>query len=134
VVRIIKKTKILENRKNHFKFSKILVTSSPNLLCLAMPPVSTVYAGFFLVSLALLFLIFCVKLPEMWRSWRLFFRQMSARKTRQERMLADLEKLMAEAERLEGIYCFETVEVHHAPSRSVVGVREEEPMTAATAA
>lgn len=96
-----------------------------------MPPVSTVYAGFFLVSLALLFLIFCVNLPEMWRSWRLFFRQMAARKTREERMLADLEKLMAEAERLEGIYCFEPVEMHHAPSRSVVGVREQRPLTAA---
>jgi hypothetical protein len=99
-----------------------------------MPPVSTVYAGFFVVSLALLFLIFCVKLPELWRGWRLFSRQMAARKTREERMLADLEKLMAEAERLEGIYCFERVESHHAPSRTGAGVPKEEPVTAANAA
>jgi hypothetical protein len=98
-----------------------------------MPPVSTVYAGFFVVSLALLFLIFCVRLPEMWRSWRLFFRQMAARKTREERMLADLEKLMAEAERLEGIYCFENTEAHHAPAREAVGAQEEM-MSPATAA
>jgi hypothetical protein len=82
-----------------------------------MPPVSTVYAGFFLISLALLFIIFCVKLPELWRAWRLFFRQMAARKTREERMLADLGRLMAEADRLEGIYCFERIESHHAPAR-----------------
>jgi hypothetical protein len=99
-----------------------------------MPPVSTVYAGFFLVSLALLFLIFCVKLPEMWRSWRLFFRQMSARKTREERMLADLEKLMAEAERLEGIYCFEETESHHAPARTTSLRNADEAMSTATAA
>lgn len=94
-----------------------------------MPPVSTVYAGFFLICLALLFLIFCVKLPELWRGWRLFFRQMAARRTREERMLADLGKLMAEAERLEGIYCFEASESHHAPARTPV--MEEETATAA---
>lgn len=93
-----------------------------------MPPVSTVYAGFFLICLALLFLIFCVKVPELWRGWRLFARQMAARKTREERMLADLGRLMAEAERLEGIYCFESVENHHAPVRTPA---KEEPATAA---
>jgi hypothetical protein len=99
-----------------------------------MPTVPTVYAGFFVVSLALLLLIFCVKFPEMWRGWRLFGRQMAARKTRQERMLADLEKLMAEAERLEGIYCFERVESHHAPARAGAGIPKEKPVMAATAA
>jgi hypothetical protein len=83
-----------------------------------MAPVSDLYVAFFLVSLFVLFLIFCVKAPELWRSCRLFSRQMVARRTREERMLADLEKLMAEARRLEGIYCFESIEtnppsVHH---------------------
>lgn len=82
-----------------------------------MPPVSTLYVGFFLVSLFVLFLVFCVKTPEMWRSVRRFLRQMKARRTRQERMLADLAKLEAEALRLEGIYCFERVEPHRSPRR-----------------
>lgn len=83
----------------------------------SLPPVSAAYAVFFLASLGVLFLILCVKTPEMWRSWRRFFRQMMARKTRKERMLADLEKLMAEARRLEGIYCFESVEPHRSPGQ-----------------
>lgn len=81
-----------------------------------MPPVSTLYVGFFLTSLLVLFLIFCVKTPELWRSARRFLRQMKARRTRQDRMLADLAKLEAEALRLEGIYCFESVEPHVSPS------------------
>lgn len=80
-----------------------------------MLPVAKVYLLFFAVSLSLLFLIFCVKLPEIWRSSSRFFRQMAARRTRHERMLADLEKLMSEARRLEGIYCFEAVEPHLTP-------------------
>jgi len=84
-----------------------------------MPPVSTVYVAFFLASLFVLFLIVCVKTPEMWRSWRRFLRQMVARRTREERMLADLAKLMAEARRLEGIYCFESFEPHSSPARSI---------------
>ena len=80
-----------------------------------MLPVANVYLLFFAVSLTLLFLIFCVRLPEFWRSASRFFRQMAARRTRHERMLADLEKLMAEARRLEGVYCFESVEPHRTP-------------------
>jgi hypothetical protein len=83
-----------------------------------MLPVSTVYALFFGAAVFVLFLIFCAKMPELWRSWRRFARQMVARRTREERMLADLEKLMAEARRLEGIYCFERFETHHAPVKS----------------
>jgi hypothetical protein len=83
-----------------------------------MLPVSTVYALFFGAAVFVLFLIFCAKMPELWRSWRRFARQMVARRTREERMLADLEKLMAEARRLEGIYCFERFEPHHAPSKA----------------
>lgn len=83
----------------------------------SLPPVSAAYAVFFLASLGVLFLIFCVKTPAMWRSWNRFFRQMMARRTRKERMLADLEKLMAEARRLEGIYCFESVEPHVSPAQ-----------------
>ncbi len=86
-------------------------------LTLLMPPVSTVYALFFLASLFVLFLVVCVKMPEFWRSWRRFLKQLIARRTREERMLADLEKLMAEARRLEGIYCFERIEAHPSPVR-----------------
>jgi hypothetical protein len=82
-----------------------------------MIPVSTVYAGFFLFSLFVLFLIACVKTPEMLRSWRRFYRQTVARRRRKDRMLADLERLMTEARRLEGIYSFEQVEPHTTPSR-----------------
>lgn len=82
-----------------------------------MAAVSTIYATFFLVCFFVLFLILCVKLPEMWRCFRRFCRHTAARRTRKERMLADLERLMAEARRLEGIYCFETVEPHPSPGR-----------------
>lgn len=74
-----------------------------------MPSFSTAFLGFTLVSTAFLLLIVAVKLPEMWRNCHRFIRQMAARRTREGRMLADLEKLMAEARRLEGIYCFESV-------------------------
>ncbi len=75
-----------------------------------MPSFSTAFLGFTLVSAAFLLLIVAVKIPEMWRSCHRFLRQMAARRTREARMLADLEKLMAEARRLEGIYCFERIE------------------------
>lgn len=91
-----------------------------------MLPVSTVYALFFGAAVFVLFLIFCAKTPELWRSWRRFAKQMVARRTREERMLADLEKLMAEARRLEGIYCFERIETHHAPAKGVVGRNSRE--------
>lgn len=75
--------------------------------CFTMPSFSTAFLGFTLVSAGFLLLIVAVKVPAMLRSGRRFFRQMAARRTREARMLADLEKLMAEARRLEGIYCFE---------------------------
>lgn len=81
-----------------------------------MPAVSSVYASFLFVSLLVLFLVFCVKTPELWRSGLRFWRQLVARRTRNERMLADLERLMAEARRLEGIYCFDGVEPHVSPA------------------
>ncbi len=104
-----------------------------------LPSVSAAYAVFFLASLGVLFLILCVKTPEMWRSWRRFFRQMVARRTRKARMLADAEKLMAEARRLEGVYCFERVEPHASPAhwfddreaRGAAPVSEGEPSDSA---
>lgn len=72
-----------------------------------MPSFSTAFLGFTLISAAFLLLIVAVKVPAMFRTCRRFFRQIAARRTREARMLADLEKLMAEARRLEGIYCFE---------------------------
>jgi len=55
-----------------------------------MLPVSTVYALFFGSAVLVLLLIFCVRMPELWRKGRRFAKQMIARRTRQERMLADL--------------------------------------------
>lgn len=83
--------------------------------------VPALYAAFFLASLSVLFLILCVKMPELWRSCRRFFRQLAARRTRKGRMLADLERLMTEARRLEGLYCFESVEAHASPAISRSG-------------
>ena len=77
-----------------------------------MPPVSTVFFAFFCASLFVLFLIACVKTPEWVRSIRRFRGQMGARKTRGERMLADLEQLTTEARKLEGVYRFESIEPH----------------------
>ncbi|HRQ91180.1 MAG TPA: hypothetical protein PLA50_20490 [Bacteroidia bacterium] len=80
-----------------------------------MPSFSTAFLLFFSVSMIVLLMILCLKTPDMWISGRRFVRQMIARRSRKGRMLADLEKLMAEARRLEGIYCFEAVESHHSP-------------------
>ena len=95
----------------------------------SLPPASTAYLVFFLASLGLLFLIFCVRTPELWRSWRRFSKQMGARRTRNERMLADVEKLMADARRLEGTYCFESIEPHSSPSRPASRERVSSPPT-----
>jgi hypothetical protein len=81
----------------------------------SLPPVSTVYLAFFSASLFVLFLIACVKLPEAVRGTRRFLRQMGARKTRSARMLADLEKLIADSRELEGVYRFDSVEPHASP-------------------
>ncbi len=88
-----------------------------------MLPVSTVYALFFGSAVLVLLLIFCVRMPELWRKGRRFAKQMIARRTRQERMLADLERLMEEARRLEGVYCFERIELHHAPAKIDIACR-----------
>jgi hypothetical protein len=84
----------------------------------SLPPVSTVYLAFFSASLFVLFLIACVKTPEAIRGMRRFLRQMGARKTRSERMLADLEKLISDSRQLEGVYRFETVEPHLSPNQA----------------
>jgi hypothetical protein len=84
----------------------------------SLPPVSTVYLAFFSASLFVLFLIACVKMPEAIRGVRRFLRQMGARKTRSERMLADLEKLISDSRQLEGVYRFETVEPHVSPGQA----------------
>lgn len=84
----------------------------------SLPPVSTVYLAFFSASLFVLFLIACVKMPEAIRGMRRFLRQMVARKTRSERMLADLEKLISDSRQLEGVYRFETVEPHVSPGQA----------------
>ncbi len=81
-----------------------------------LPNVSTAYAVIFAASLGVLFLILCVKTPEMWRSGRRFLRQSIARHTRKDRMLADPELLQIGARRIEGTYCFESVEAHHSPA------------------
>ena len=85
-----------------------------------MPPVSTVFFAFFCASLFVLFLIACVKAPEWVRSIRRFQGQMGARKTRGERMLADLEQLKADARKLEGVYRFDAMEPHSSPSQAEV--------------
>jgi hypothetical protein len=84
----------------------------------SLPPVSTVNLAFFSASLVVLFLIACVKMPEAIRGMRRFLRQMGARKTRGERMLADLEKLIADSRQLEGVYRFENVEPHRSPRQA----------------
>jgi hypothetical protein len=84
----------------------------------SLPPVSIVYLAFFSASLFVLFLIACVKMPEAVRGMQRFLRQMGARKTRGERMLADLEKLIADSRQLEGVYRFDTVEPHISPSQA----------------
>lgn len=84
----------------------------------SLPPVSTVYLAFFSASLVVLFLIACVKMPEAIRGMRRFLRQMVARKTRSERMLADLEKLISDSRQLEGVYRFENVEPHVSPGQA----------------
>ena len=86
----------------------------------SMPPVSTVFLAFFCASLFVLFLIACVKLPDWVRSIRRFQVQMGARKTRGERMLADLEQLKREARKLEGVYHFDAIEPHSSPSQAAV--------------
>lgn len=87
----------------------------------SMTPVSTVYFIFFCAALFVLFLIICAKVPEFVRSLRRFMRQMGARKTRGERMLADLEKLTSDARKLEGVYRFDSIEPHSSPSQAGVG-------------
>lgn len=73
-----------------------------------MPSVTTFFLTFLAASLSVLLLVICIKAPELWRSYRRFSRQMQARKTRGERMLADLEKLKADARKLEGVYRFDS--------------------------
>ncbi len=87
----------------------------------SLPPVSAVYFAFFGVSLVVLLLIACVKVPEAVRGLKRFTLQMLARRTRRERMLADLEKLIAEARQLEGIYRFDPVESPGSPSQTEAG-------------
>lgn len=84
-----------------------------------MPPVATFFVAFLAASLFVLFLIICVKAPESWRSCQRFLRQLEARKTRGERMLADLEKLKADARKLEGVYCFDNADHRAAASYNV---------------
>lgn len=84
----------------------------------SLPPVSIVYLAFFSAALFVLFLIACVKLPEAVRGTRRFLRQMGARKTRSERMLGDLEKLISDSRRLEGVYRFDAVEAHVSPGQA----------------
>lgn len=84
----------------------------------SLPPVSTVYLAFFGVSLVVLLLIACVKLPEALRGLRRFVLQLLARKKRNERMLADLEQLIADARQLEGTYRFDAVESHSSPGQA----------------
>ncbi len=91
------------------------------LLPVYMAPVSTVFLMFFGASLFVLFMIACVKLPDTVRSIRRFIRQMGARKTRSERMLADLEKLSEDARELEGVYRFDSIDPHSSPSQANVG-------------
>ncbi len=85
-----------------------------------MASVSVTYLWFFIASFLVLFLIGCVKAPECIRYWERFFRQMKARKTRGQRMLADLEKLKSDARKLEGIYRFEGIEPHHSPAHPLI--------------
>lgn len=85
---------------------------------MTMPSVSTAYLLFFCVCIGLLLLIGAVKLPEVARSSFRFFRQMRARKTRGERMLADLEKLTRDSRSLEGVYSFESVPPHLSPDHT----------------
>jgi len=84
-----------------------------------MPPVSTFFVAFLAASVFVLFLIICVKAPEFLNSLRRFSRQMQARKTRGERMLADLEKLKADARKLEGVYHFDNPDHRAAAYRKV---------------
>jgi Sec-independent protein translocase protein TatA len=88
----------------------------PNLMTL--PPASTAYFLFFCVCVGLLLLIAAVKAPEVIRSILRFMRQMRARKTRGERMLADLEKLKRDSRDLEGVYCFEAIQPHFSPDHT----------------
>lgn len=82
------------------------------------PSVSAVCLAFVGVSFVVLFLITCLKLPEAVRGIRRLALQMLARKTRNERMLADLEKLIYDARQLEGVYRFDTVEPHASPGQA----------------
>jgi|GEM_PF-864001 hypothetical protein len=84
----------------------------------SLPPVSSVYLAFFSAALVVLLLIAGVKLPETFCGVRRFLRQMGARKTRSERMLADLEKLISDARRLEGVYRFDSIEPHVSPGQA----------------
>lgn len=79
-----------------------------------MPSVTTFFLSFLLASLFVLVLVIGIKAPELLRSYRRFLLQMEARKTRGARMLADLDKLKADARKLEGVYRFESPD-HQAP-------------------
>lgn len=81
-----------------------------------MPPISTAFISFFLASLCVLFLIFCVKLPDLVRWSMRLIRQLSARRSRKDKILSDMEELMRDSRRLEGIYCFDNVEPHSTPT------------------
>ncbi|NLT70897.1 MAG: hypothetical protein GXX91_09405 [Verrucomicrobiaceae bacterium] len=87
----------------------------------SLPPISVVYLAFFGVSLVVLLLIACVKLPEAVRGLKRFTLQTLARRTRRDRMLADLEQLIADARQLEGVYRFDTVESPGTPCQAEAG-------------
>lgn len=82
----------------------------------SLPSASAAYVLFFLVSVGLLILILCARIPDLWRSALRLGRQMIARRTRRERMLADPESLEARGRKIEGLYRFEAVEAHASPS------------------
>lgn len=69
-----------------------------------MPSVATLFLGFFLVSVLILFLIVCANLPKVFRSAHHYFRLFLARRSRSARMLADPEKLDADSQMLQGLF------------------------------
>jgi len=69
-------------------------------------PTAKFFALFFSGSFVLLLLILAIGIVGRVASLRKAFRQMSARRARKSRMLADPERLRTEALQLEGVYYF----------------------------
>lgn len=88
------------------------------------------FMAFIGLSALILVSIIVLSIPDMFRFVAKSYRQTKARRDREERMLADLEQLDADADNLEGLCLFDSelvVKGNHKGSRPTQETREKAP-------